>query len=114
MDILGAQVKHFTFGTGKVITQENNMITIEFAAKTTKFVFPDCFEKFVTATDPNLQERILADIEARMKTKSAAIAPKTKPAGTTSKCALCLINCICYNVSKKCGYLPISVVCKQQ
>lgn len=85
MDILGAQVKHFTFGTGKVITQENNMITIEFAAKTTKFVFPDCFEKFVTATDPNLQERILADIEARMKTKSAAIAPKTKPAGTTSR-----------------------------
>ena len=65
MDILGVQVKHSTFGTGKVIAQENDMITVGFSAKTTKFVFPDAFEKFITAADPNLQAKILADIESR-------------------------------------------------
>ena len=58
------------------------MIKIEFAAKTTKFVFPDCFEKFVTATDPNLQAKILANIELGKKEKTAL---QTKQIGTTSK-----------------------------
>ena len=82
MDMLGVQVKHSTFGTGKVITQENNMITVEFAVKTTKFVFPDAFEKFITAADPDLQAKILADIESRKKAKTVL---ETKPVETTSK-----------------------------
>ncbi len=58
------------------------MITVEFAAKTTKFVFPDAFEKFLTAADPNLQAKILANIELGKKEKTAL---QTKQIGTTSK-----------------------------
>ena len=49
MELIGLKVKHTVFGAGVITEMEGNYITVEFAAKTTKFVYPDAFEKFIKA-----------------------------------------------------------------
>lgn len=58
MDLLGTKVKHKAFGTGTVTEIDTQYITIAFAAKTTKFLFPACFENFVKAEDASVQSTI--------------------------------------------------------
>lgn len=48
MDLIGIKVKHKAFGVGKVTELDAPYITIAFEAKTTKFLFPECFETFVS------------------------------------------------------------------
>ena len=49
MELIGLKVKHTVFGVGTITEKGGNYITVEFAAKTTKFVYPDAFEKFIKA-----------------------------------------------------------------
>lgn len=69
MDITNAVVMHKSFGEGTVLTQDNGRITVQFASKTTAFSYPDAFEKFLMAADPNLQSVIAAEIAARKAEK---------------------------------------------
>lgn len=55
MDLIGIKVKHKAFGVGTVTEQDAQYITIAFEAKTTKFLFPGCFENFVKAEDAPIQ-----------------------------------------------------------
>ena len=45
--MVGKKVKHKTFGVGVIKEFENNYMTVEFAEKTSKFTYPDAFEKFL-------------------------------------------------------------------
>ena len=58
MNLVGIKVKHKAFGAGKVTELDAQYVTIAFEAKTTKFVFPDCFENFVKAEDASVQSAI--------------------------------------------------------
>lgn len=62
MKLIGIKVKHTVFGVGTIIEKDSNHITVEFASKTTKFVYPDAFEKFIEAEDPLVHQAIEDDI----------------------------------------------------
>jgi len=62
MELIGLKVKHTVFGSGVITEMKGNYITVEFAAKTTKFVYPDAFEKFIKAEDSVLQQAIVDEI----------------------------------------------------
>lgn len=70
MELIGIKVNHAVFGTGVVTEKANNYITVEFAAKTSKFIFPDAFEKFIKAEDADFQKAIIDSInEAKAVTE---------------------------------------------
>lgn len=62
MELIGLKVKHTVFGVGTITEKDGNYITVEFAVKTTKFVYPDAFEKFIKADEPSVQQAITDEI----------------------------------------------------
>jgi len=62
MDLLNIKVKHAVFGVGTVTEANDKNVTVQFAEKSCKFVYPDAFEKFIKAEDSAMQETILNDI----------------------------------------------------
>ena len=103
MELIGLKVKHTVFGAGVITELEGNYITIEFAAKITKFVYPDAFGKFIKSEDPAVQQSIVDSIndakaaaeqkrqaeeaarkaaEERRRAVTAVAAPKAKKAKT--------------------------------
>lgn len=62
MELIGLNVFHLMFGSGVVTEQVGNYLTVEFAAKTTRFVYPDSFEKYIKAEDDEIQAAIIAEI----------------------------------------------------
>lgn len=96
MELIGTKVKHIVFGSGVITEMEDNYITVEFASKTSKFVYPDAFEKFLEAEQTALQQIILISIkdaklaaeqkrkaaEEQRRTTIAVAAPKAKKAKT--------------------------------
>lgn len=62
MELIGLKVKHNVFGAGMISEMEGNYITVEFTAKTSKFVYPNAFEKFIKAEDPIVQQAITDSI----------------------------------------------------
>ena len=72
MNLVGIKVKHKAFGTGTVTELDAQYVTIAFEAKTTKFLFPDCFENFVKAEDASVQtviDKMIADAKAAAEQK---------------------------------------------
>lgn len=63
MELIGLKVKHTVFGAGAITEMEGNYITVEFASKTSKFIYPDAFEKFLEAEHTALQQMILDSIK---------------------------------------------------
>lgn len=61
-DLLNTRVRHKTFGTGVITCISDNYLTIKFALKETKFLFPDAFEKFIIADDTIVQAEITKEI----------------------------------------------------
>ena len=103
MELIGLKVKHTVFGAGVITELEGNYITIEFAAKITKFVYQDAFGKFIKSEDPAVQQSIVDSIndakaaaeqkrqaeeaarkaaEERRRAVTAVAAPKAKKAKT--------------------------------
>ena len=81
MELIGLKVKHNVFGAGMISEMEGNYITVEFAAKTSKFVYPGAFEKFIKAEDPIVQQAITdsineAKIAAEQKRQAEEVARK--------------------------------------
>jgi len=64
MNLIGSNVRHKKFGTGRVVDQSDKNIWVKFALKTCVFPYPDMntFEKFLTADDPKVQTIILQEI----------------------------------------------------
>lgn len=62
--MIGKKIINDTYGIGKVIAFDNKYITVEFANKTTTFVYPDAFEKYIKAEDETVQKTILENIQA--------------------------------------------------
>lgn len=60
----GTKVQHSVLGAGVVTDFDNNYVIVEFASKTSKFVYPDAFEKFIKAEDAVLQQKIIDTINA--------------------------------------------------
>ena len=58
MSMIGLKVIHKTLGIGTIIEHKNSYITVEFETKTSGFVYPDAFEKFLTLE--NAEEQTLA------------------------------------------------------
>ena len=64
MELIGLKVRHITLGEGIITEADDKFITVQFSSKNSKFVFPDVFEKFITAEDDEKQAEILAYIHA--------------------------------------------------
>ena len=64
MNLLSQKVTHRVFGIGTIVAQDDAYITAEFAAKTSRFLYPgpDTFTKFLQAEDKAIQEAILQEI----------------------------------------------------
>ena len=66
MELVGLRIKHNTLGPGVITkkddTQYGTYITVEFAAKTSKFEYPNAFERFIQAEDAAMQQKIIDGI----------------------------------------------------
>ena len=76
MDLVGKKVRHKVFGTGTITafdpaTAENNSgyVTVEFAAKASKFLYPDAFGKFIVLEDEEAHAKIVSAAEDEQKIK---------------------------------------------
>ena len=64
--MIGIKVKHTVFGIGTITAYDGKYLTVEFENKTTRFIYPDAFEKFLKAVAPDVQDKIINSInEAR-------------------------------------------------
>lgn len=61
--MIGIKVKHIAFGLGTITAFDGKCILIEFAAGEKRFVYPDAFEKFIKAEDPDVQSKIIKEIQ---------------------------------------------------
>lgn len=62
VDLLNMKVRHKIFGEGSVVNVSNNVLTVRFANKESKFNFPSAFEKFLVAEDASIQDQIVEEI----------------------------------------------------
>lgn len=54
-NLVGAAVNHFTFGSGTVVAQESNNITVEFSFGNKKFITPSAFiDGFLSTADTKI------------------------------------------------------------
>lgn len=65
MNVKNQSVIHKTLGGGVIVSQDDKYITVEFASKTSKFMYPnpDTFGKFLTLVDPNLHAAVIREAE---------------------------------------------------
>lgn len=54
IELLGVNIKHKSFGVGKVIEQTDTYLKIEFPVGTKQFQFPEAFEKFLQCENSNI------------------------------------------------------------
>ncbi|MDD2300538.1 MAG: hypothetical protein PHU69_13005 [Fermentimonas sp.] len=67
MDLTNELVEHPVFGTGKVISQDDRRITIQFSEETgeKRFIYPDAFEKYLKMCNPAAAQKVLEDLRAK-------------------------------------------------
>ena len=66
-NLINEKVLHKTLGEGTVVAVDEEVITVQFASKISKFTFPAAFDKFLTAQNPaaaSIIQDILGDIKA--------------------------------------------------
>lgn len=71
MNLINEKIKHKTLGEGTVIACDGNYITIEFPTKTSKFLYPAAFEKFITPADPEVAVALNAEVSAAKAVEEA-------------------------------------------
>lgn len=76
MDLVGAKARHKAFGSGTITAFESlnvegtsGYVTVEFAAKTSKFLYPDAFGKFIVLEDENINDQIASKLLDEQKAK---------------------------------------------
>lgn len=104
-NLINEKVKHKLLGVGTVIEQNEKFVTVEFATKTTKFIFPDSFDVFLVCENTSLQDEIVSIIKTTKKenitvtsvpktdNQSSVLSSKAKTSGTDN-----VIDAICDNV----------------
>lgn len=85
MDLLNIKVKHTVFGVGTVTEVDDKYVTVQFAAKSSKFAYPDAFEKFIKAEDSAIQETILNDIVVARRAEEERRAAERQTASPAKK-----------------------------
>ena len=63
VDLKNKKVRHASLGDGVVIEQDDKYITVEFASRTSKFMYPGAFEKFLKTAVEDDQTAILQEID---------------------------------------------------
>ena len=76
MNLVGMKVKHKVFGAGTVTAYEeandgtkSSYVTVEFSSKTSKFLYPDAFGKFITVEDEEANAKITSEVVGEQKAK---------------------------------------------
>jgi hypothetical protein len=61
MNIVNEKIRHILFGEGKVISQEEGRISIQFHEQygEKQFIYPDAFEKYLKLYDSDLEMSVL-------------------------------------------------------
>lgn len=76
LNLINEKVSHKSLGEGTIVEVEDEVITVQFAKKTSKFTFPAAFEKYLTAQNSyDTGNAMLGDIkaaEAKAKEKQKA------------------------------------------
>ena len=78
LNLLNEKVSHKSLGEGTVLAVDEEVITVQFVSKTSKFTFPAAFEKFLTVHNPavaSVIQGMLGDIkgaEAKAKEEQKA------------------------------------------
>ena len=62
-DLINLKVKHGIFGVGVITEISGNYLIIKFATGESKFVYPDAFEKFITADNEEVQAELIKEIK---------------------------------------------------
>lgn len=73
MNLIGSKVKHKRYGTGVIVEHSAHMITVEFLGKSSKFQYPEAFEKFLIFENCELQNSVEANLENRKTKKQETI-----------------------------------------
>ena len=81
--MIGAKVKHKIFGTGTITSIDERTLLVEFAAGEKKFVYPDAFEKFIESEDPEIQRRMIEEIQDKRDAEAKEEKSKKPPRSTT-------------------------------
>ncbi|WP_010246267.1 hypothetical protein [Acetivibrio cellulolyticus] len=65
MNIVNEQVSHILYREGKVISQEENTLSIQFSQEygIKKFVYPDVFEKYLKLKNPEVEVSVLEELK---------------------------------------------------
>lgn len=90
MNLINSKVKHLSLGAGTVVAQDDNYISVEFSAKTSKFTYPgpDTFTKFLQAEDPAVQAAIIQEIvDAKSAVETQKRAEEEARLQAEEKCA---------------------------
>lgn len=92
MNLKNQNVIHKTLGSGIIISQNDTYITVEFASKTSNFMYPnqDTFGKFLTLADPVVHSAVLQEAKEAFAAKQARrdseiLARKSSKSITTTK-----------------------------
>ena len=67
IELLGVNIKHKSFGVGKVIEQTDTYLKIEFPVGTKQFQFPEAFEKFLQCENSNIQNIVLEELAIKKR-----------------------------------------------
>lgn len=68
VDLLNLRVRHKVFGEGIVTNISNDCLTVKFASKELKFIYPGAFEKFLVADKVSVQAEIMEEINNKKLT----------------------------------------------
>lgn len=76
MNLVGTKARHKAFGSGTITAFEpsnaegtSGYVTVEFAAKTAKFLYPDAFGKFIVLEDEEANAKIVSAVEDEQKAR---------------------------------------------
>lgn len=70
MDLVNKQVRHKSFGNGRVIKYNDSYIEIQFSLGNKTFIFPDAFKKYLMLNDEkasNMIEKIIEKKEQKLR-----------------------------------------------
>ena len=62
MNMTGVNVVHKVFGAGSIISHDDNHLIISFANEEKRFVYPDAFKEFISASDQKIDAAIKKEI----------------------------------------------------
>lgn len=86
MNLLGAFVRHATFGEGTILSQSGNYLDIAFADGKKEFLYPKVFSKYITAVDPKIAVFLKAEV-TKFEATEAAISESNRLQRTAEQAA---------------------------